>query len=207
MHVVLSMKTKRCVKCGIIKDVIEFNKHNSTSDGLDSWCKECHKEYFKDWAKQHPNKIKQYRKNHYKNHPDYAKNYYTNNKDTIIEYNKKYRDTEEGYKHTWCSTLHRHRYKGISIDITMAELFDYIKNIKTCKMCGKPLNWSKNGKKGAEHDSPTLDRINNEDYINLDNIQILCHQCNSGKQKMTNDDYIQHCKNVLKNNNYIVVKK
>jgi 5-methylcytosine-specific restriction endonuclease McrA len=201
------MKTKQCIKCGIIKDVVEFNKHNSTSDGLDSWCKDCHKQYFKEWTKQHPDKIKHYRNTHNKNHPDYAKNYYNKNKHKIIKYNAKYRDTEDGYKHTWCSTLHRHKYKGISINITTAELFEYVKDINTCKMCGKILNWTKNGKKGATHDSPTLDRIDNEDYIDLNNIQILCYQCNAGKQKMTNDEYINQCKMVLENNGYIIIKK
>jgi|688.fasta_scaffold1117476_1 hypothetical protein len=36
--------TKSCAKCGEIKDLLLFFKHNQTSDGYHSWCKPCCKE-------------------------------------------------------------------------------------------------------------------------------------------------------------------
>src|SRR5690606_16399533 len=36
---------KTCKKCGELKDVSEFYISNFTDDGLQSWCKNCHKEY------------------------------------------------------------------------------------------------------------------------------------------------------------------
>ena len=38
-------KTKKCVHCGKIKPVTEFNKHQYSKDGLQSYCKECQHNY------------------------------------------------------------------------------------------------------------------------------------------------------------------
>jgi hypothetical protein len=181
---------KKCSKCRKDKDWSEFYKNRSAPDGLAYWCKDCTREYRQtDKSKKR------------------TKEYYKNNKNYFSEYTTSYQNTKDGYKHNWCGTLHRHRYKGIEIHISSKELFEFIQDKNTCAICGKTLNWSRNGKKGGAHDSPTLDRINNENYIDLNNIQILCYQCNVGKQKMTNGEYINQCKMVLENNGYIVSKK
>jgi len=39
------MSTKTCTKCGVEKDVVEFDKDKTKKDGLFSWCKSCKKEY------------------------------------------------------------------------------------------------------------------------------------------------------------------
>lgn len=35
--------TKRCAKCGEVKPVSEFYKSKESKDGLQSYCKECHR--------------------------------------------------------------------------------------------------------------------------------------------------------------------
>lgn len=37
------LKTKRCTKCGCVKPTTEFCVDRSTSDGLQKWCKSCHR--------------------------------------------------------------------------------------------------------------------------------------------------------------------
>lgn len=39
------MKTKVCRKCGKTLPISDFHKNKKSSDGLHSYCKECHKEY------------------------------------------------------------------------------------------------------------------------------------------------------------------
>lgn len=39
---------KKCVHCGKVLDTSMFHKCNSTKDGLQSWCKDCQAEYYKN---------------------------------------------------------------------------------------------------------------------------------------------------------------
>lgn len=41
------METKLCTKCGKTKPISEFGLNKSKKDGLQSYCKECVKEYKK----------------------------------------------------------------------------------------------------------------------------------------------------------------
>ena len=43
--------TKKCPRCGTIKASSEFNKSNSSKDGLQSYCRVCTKEYNTIWQK------------------------------------------------------------------------------------------------------------------------------------------------------------
>lgn len=35
--------TKKCTKCGRELSITEFHKHSKNKDGLQCWCKQCHK--------------------------------------------------------------------------------------------------------------------------------------------------------------------
>jgi len=40
---------KRCSKCGETKPVSEFSRHSRSSDGLKCDCKQCHREYMREY--------------------------------------------------------------------------------------------------------------------------------------------------------------
>jgi hypothetical protein len=40
---------KRCFKCHLVKEALLFARNPSKKDGLGDWCRECHKEYLKEW--------------------------------------------------------------------------------------------------------------------------------------------------------------
>ena len=102
------MVTKKCSKCGRVKEICFFSKNNKTKDKLHCSCKECDKEkYFKnrernilnmrDYKKDNPEKLKEYylkNQENYKQYREskkdlnkvYMKDYYLNN----LEKRKKY---------------------------------------------------------------------------------------------------------------------
>jgi hypothetical protein len=57
------VKTKSCGKCRVEKDVTEFSKNKTSKDGLQNRCKECVKQYDKQYKKDNADKMKQYYKN------------------------------------------------------------------------------------------------------------------------------------------------
>lgn len=98
---------------------------------------------------------------------------------------------------TWSQqTLSGHRLNGNIINITIEELTTHAKKIQFCVMCGKKLDWSITGRVSSHHDSPSLDRTNNENTVNMDSIEIICHECNTTKGRRTKDEFIDYCRRV-----------
>jgi len=93
----------------------------------------------------------------------------------------------------WCkATLRRHKVNGFKINITPEELFNYAIKVEFCEYTGDKLDWFVRDK--FINNSPTLDRLNNESEIRLDNIRIITHLMNVMKQTLTFKEYINHCK-------------
>lgn len=69
--------TKKCSKCGIIKEVSEFRKSPSEKDGLMYTCKICTREYYKQYQQSEKNK-------------EYHKKWEMENKDRRKELHKLY---------------------------------------------------------------------------------------------------------------------
>lgn len=99
-------------------------------------------------------------------------------------------------RRSWCIDCENILGKKYDVNMTSIELYEYIKNIETCKICGRKLNWQ-NTK--VSKNSPSLDRTNNENFIDITNIQIICHDCNSTKRDRTMEEFIEYCKVVVAN--------
>jgi 5-methylcytosine-specific restriction endonuclease McrA len=63
-----------------------------------------------------------------------------------------------------------------------------------CPYCGTELGWIK--ARVDRSDIPTLDRIDNENEVRIDNIEIICNRCNRAKGNMTKNEFIQFCRMV-----------
>ena len=101
---------KLCTKCGVWKPLEEFNKHKRGKYGRRAECKECKKEYQKQWRENNKEHRKEYQKQWRENNPNYQKQWHLNNseqqkqyreanKEKKKEYDKQYRkDNVEHYK-------------------------------------------------------------------------------------------------------------
>ena len=78
---------KQCNKCGKVKDVSEFNRNKSKSDGLHNQCKKC---------RSNDKKMKERKKEYREDNKDYFKEYYESNKERYKERRKEYFQTPEG---------------------------------------------------------------------------------------------------------------
>lgn len=100
----------------------------------------------------------------------------------------------------WASgTLSRHRKSKYVVNITTDELAEIAKNCTCCKYCGTELNWKFGDKnRVVVMNSPSLDRIDNGNELSLENVQIICHKCNSRKYNDTEKEFIAFCNRVSK---------
>ena len=89
-----------CYKCHKVKVVSEFNKHKNRKDGVRTICKDCAKQYRKQYYKQNADKIKEQNAEYRKQNADkikeqsakYNAEYYKQNKDKKKEYQSEYRN-------------------------------------------------------------------------------------------------------------------
>ena len=77
---------KVCGKCGVWKPLEEYNKRKRGKYGRQSECRECQKEYKKQWRCDNKERIKEHRKQ-----------WVQNNKEHIEEYQKQWRENNPGY--------------------------------------------------------------------------------------------------------------
>ncbi len=179
---VRNLKRKICTKCNIEKDISEFSKARNRADGYQTWCKSCYKIY-RDTQDVNSRK-------------EYHHNYYKENAIILREKHKIYYSTENGYKRKWVSvSLNSHRRRGYDVRISNQQLYDFIQDKYTCAYCGTVLKWESNG--GFVDNSPTVDRVDNENYIDMNNIQIICTKCNGTKRNRTHKEFVEYCNNIV----------
>lgn len=151
-----------------MKSIDAFSKNHCRKDGHDSLCKTCKSKTESTRRKEHRAEYK--------------------NKDYIWRVNHPF--------DSWADvSLRSHRKKGSVIEITVKELVGLAKDTPNCIICGCELNWSYGTKGGKlQSNSPTLDRIDNGEKINKNNIMIVCHSCNATKRNRTMNEFVEYCR-------------
>lgn len=74
----MTEKTKKCSKCNTFFSLDNFNKDKKRKDGLDPWCRGCHKERYKKGQKKYLEYASRYRNS--EKGKKYRKEYYENTK-------------------------------------------------------------------------------------------------------------------------------
>jgi hypothetical protein len=117
---------KKCLKCGIEKELPEFFKNNQTPDGLTSACKLCVGAYRAALYAADPEPRKRAARKYYAEHKGqcamYREKYYSENKDKIRTYEKSWQQRNR----VRCAQKHKER-RGQR------------KAQRLCQDCGKPV--------------------------------------------------------------------
>jgi 5-methylcytosine-specific restriction endonuclease McrA len=88
-----------------------------------------------------------------------------------------------------------HVRSGFDVRVEPSQLKELARNTTHCGICDCVLDW-KGDRSNSNDKRPTLDRINNENLIAIDNIQIICRKCNRTKSDRTMSEFIDYCKSV-----------
>ena len=105
--------------------------------------------------------------------------------------------TENSKYARWArATIATHKHRGYTVLINIDDLISLAKETTRCSICNRILSWSNNV---VGNTSPSIDRIDNENIMRMDNTQIVCHQCNRNKSSMSMREFIHYCKTVVGN--------
>lgn len=206
---------KTCVKCSKTLPINCFHKRSAGKDGHRNDCKECSNKKNNSWyynnKKRHAEYGRAWRKKNSETAKKYNREYYARNSEKERErkriFNEKYPNSAiEAFRkmknkrpyRVWShATLSSHRRRKIEINITVDDLENLAKNSEKCLFCGIKMRYGGGNHRVAKH-SATLDRIDNEKHMDMNNIQIICHSCNTAKGTMAMEEYIDHCKMIAK---------
>lgn len=98
------------------------------------------------------------------------------------------------YKYWAKNTRQYHESKGIRVDMSVEQIEKAARAHGHCQMCGKSLYYGRKRNGVSSGDSPTLDRINNQMYINENNVFITCLSCNASKRDRSLKEFVAFCK-------------
>jgi len=158
-----------CTKCKIDKNEDEFYKSNKNR------CKECIKKINRKSDNKPENKQRKM---------EYQRKYRSDpNKREKLRLDQQNYHNKNIHKVWAYATIYSHK-KRYNVYITVDELTNIAKNTTICPICKTKFNWIY-GKGCTMSNSPTLDRLNNENDITINNIQILCLSCNTTKSHRT----------------------
>lgn len=156
-----------CNKC---KRELPISDFYTVVSGIRYICKRCERVY---WAT--------YRKTHHELKAEYEEEYAWKN-----------------LRRRWAiACLAGHRRRGYATEITSKELYQIALNTEACFICETRLDWQLGNKGNIRDDSPTLDRLDNEDVIRRDIVTILCYKCNATKRDRTMKEFLLYCNAVV----------
>jgi hypothetical protein len=172
---------KECPKC---KSHLEATKENfyylSHVGRLDNTCKDCRKRRMREHSQIPEIKERESKR---------KATWYRQNRDKVLAQSKIYAATHV-YRRWAINTKYKHEMRGIKVLLSVDELEGIVRTHTTCMLCGVQLSF---GNKKVLPASPTVDRLNNDNYIDGNNIFIVCHRCNATKQDRTMQEFINYC--------------
>jgi len=183
------MIKKWCYVCKEEKPYSEFHKNKIRKDGLTSECKDCRKKMMskrykdnrevelqrsKDWQSNNPDKVKKQRKQ-----------YRIKNREKLITNKKIYDQTLKGrFLHYKSSAKQR----GHEFSLSLEDFSKFWQ--KNCTYCNQIIL------------TVGLDRVNSQKGYTLDNVVSCCRNCNIAKNDRSVSEFINHCREVVKNDKY-----
>ena len=112
---------------------------------------------------------------------------------------KSYRQKYESnpYKSWAINTKAYHESKGIEFYIMLDELEQAARIHANCMICNTPLYYGKKLNGTKQDNSPYLDRLNNEDYVDNNNVLLVCARCHGAKKGLTLKQFLSYCKYII----------
>ena len=184
------LETKKCSKCGEVKDRSEFHKHKPSKDGLKPRCKACRLAYQKSYDEANSESIKAYKASYYQsNKESIAVNqaeYYKSNKESILDRVSAYKKANR-CKYRAAGHRRRSRESNAAGTHTAEQLkarFDYHGN--KCVYCDSTENLH------ADHQIPLSRGGTNF----ASNMVPACASCNCSKGSKTPEEFLVYQFNV-----------
>jgi hypothetical protein len=175
---------KQCPKCKTRKPKSEFNKNRRTYDELSAYCRKCEnrrgRKYYQENKKYLRTKTNKYRRTHLNLYRNATKKWRKNNPMKNKQSEKRSRLTPKAiYRRYQTNAANCYR----SFRLTFNQFMSFWQ--KPCFYSGHAIK------------TIGLDRINNSFGYSLKNVVPCCPTCNSMKSKLTQEQFLLHCRAIV----------
>jgi len=161
-----TVKTKICKDCKLELPESEFYIANKEYGCLFTECKKCHHKRTNKWRSSNPKRVSKSRR--------------------ILRLNTP-------HQLNWATDAYRqHAKKGLKLNFTIKNLYEKALRTKICIYCNKELDWS-SGKKILQRLSASFDNKDMKQELNIEDVDIICVDCNSCKQDRTFQEFVDYC--------------
>jgi len=194
----ISLKT--CKICNQELTISNFMKSDSSSDGYHARCKDCLRQVQISSANENHRAITEKKCTRCnENLPVSLFNIQNTSHDGYHSHCKFCSQRKDTSRLTWSKrTITAHRINGHRVDIIPEDLSNFADTIDKCQFCGIELLW-KNDKGIFQQNSPTLENLDLNHTLTMENCVIICHKCNKTKSDTTLDSYIKLLETILPN--------
>lgn len=208
-ELIFKMETKKCPKCGQIKDIGEFYRNKSRRDGFSVYCKECilndsHEYYEKNkivakerlnaWRAKNRDYVNERDKIYRKENPDIEfkkqKKYRETHKEKLYLKGKKYRGEHKDYFYNKARERKAKKMEVSDGTITLEfEQYLFDEQNGKCAYCGCDLNETG---KHLDHIIP----LSKGGLHTANNVHWTCPTCNLSKGDKLEDEWLkkERCK-------------
>jgi hypothetical protein len=91
----------------------------------------------------------------------------------------------------------RAKQKGVRCDLTADQLLQLARDQKSvCPLSGQPLTYMTG--QGVVYTNASIDRIEHDGDYTLANVRLVCRIANTMRSRMTDEELIKWCQNIIK---------
>ncbi len=83
------------------------------------------------------------------------------------------------------NNIRSHKHSGYTVNLSIELLVGLANQTKHCSICDIELDYNSKYGERLKYNTPSLDRINNEPELNMNNVWIVCYECNASKRGRT----------------------
>lgn len=170
------METKKCNKCGEIKNKADFFKSSRNKDGCRSHCKIC--ENKSNLARQSKYKRTEYYQSG--NYKEIKRKYYKQNKEKILSENAAWRQTFKGRLLAYKKAAIKRNVEWLLSDEDFKSFWQ-----QPCSYCGDKI------------ETIGIDRVNNNEGYHLANCVSCCSTCNTMKMTLSKEEFVNKITKIL----------
>jgi 5-methylcytosine-specific restriction endonuclease McrA len=95
------------------------------------------------------------------------------------------------------ASLLNHKLLGHKIEISADELEILARTTLNCPICGILIEWTTGN--GRNWNGPSLDRRDNSEVLEKNNVWLICMKCNTTKSSRTMGEFVEYCEKVVSN--------
>jgi hypothetical protein len=174
---------KICSRCKRELELEKFIKNKNCKDGRAGICKDCSNKYSAEWKRKNKDKISKQNKQIYLEKVKLRQ-------EKTREQNKKNNPLLMRARQLYAGMRDRSKEKGYGFDskiLTINYLVERLKNQPFCECCGKEFDVSYERDVTRKNEAPSIDRVDSKRGYTVDNVAIICWECNKHKQDATSD--------------------